>query len=744
MFYRKVNKKPHTKMIVDINSNKHTRSLKGKWRITLIIFVLSASNVVTGQPLSFTSAPASPISNVASQRGFFSKDLNNDGIKDLIIGNAYSTNLYVLIGLGTGQFTNAPGSPITGVNGPIYNVSADFNNDGVQDIASANYGGSNISVFLGTGNGSFNAAAGSPFNSGSLPYCIDAADFNMDGFKDLITCNAGSNNVVLFLGNGTGSFVIASGFPLSASGAPYHVLAGMFNADAFPDFAFVNGNGNNMNVYLGNGSGSFTQATGSPYSTGGGSQPRTLTSGDLNNDGATDLVITNLSSNDLVILLGSASGTFTPAASSPIAVGFGPYQSAIADFNSDGNADIVTSVYMGNAMSVRYGNGNGGFTTPSGSPFSSPGSPQPVVTADFNGDNKPDLAIGDWYGTNINILINNITTCSVNASFNAITTGSVVNFTSTTSGTTSSSSYTWNFGDNSALGSGAFASHTYTASGTYIVALQVSNSITGCTSIVTKIISICLLNTAFNFTLMNAGNVAFTSGSTGTVQNSSYTWNFGHGSATAQGASASYTYPSGIYIVTLTVSNNAVPPCVNTSTQTIRVCNFAISFSYTVTAGGVVNFSGTSTGGSGTTYSWNFGNGAGSQSGLITSSTYTNAGIYTVTLTAIDPVVTDCNRTFTTNVVIPAKPTGINELTGEEIVGLFPNPASDEIVLIAPEISGVYSVIFYNSVSQSEIDVSMVSPGTMISTRQFATGIYFYRILDNQKTLFTGKLLLIR
>ena len=79
-------------------------------------------------------------------------------------------------------------------------VVGDFNGDGVPDLATANYNGNNVTVLLGNGAGGFTPAMGSPFPSGTSPTSLVVGDFNGDGVQDLATANYGSNNVTVLLG----------------------------------------------------------------------------------------------------------------------------------------------------------------------------------------------------------------------------------------------------------------------------------------------------------------------------------------------------------------------------------------------------------------------------------------------------------------------------------------------------------------------------------------------------------------
>jgi len=86
----------------------------------------------------------------------------------------------------------------------------DFNGDGKNDLAVANNGSNNVSILLGSGDGSFGSATNFP--AGTNPRAIVVADFNGDGKADLAVVNGGSNDVSLLLGTGTGSFGAATNF----------------------------------------------------------------------------------------------------------------------------------------------------------------------------------------------------------------------------------------------------------------------------------------------------------------------------------------------------------------------------------------------------------------------------------------------------------------------------------------------------------------------------------------------------
>ena len=100
------------------------------------------------------------------------------------------------MGNGAGSFATAV-NYVTGSDCHAV-IVADFDNDGLKDLATANYGTSNISVLLGNGNGTFGASYYYPAGINTL--AINTADFNNDGQLDIVATNLGSSDVSVFLG----------------------------------------------------------------------------------------------------------------------------------------------------------------------------------------------------------------------------------------------------------------------------------------------------------------------------------------------------------------------------------------------------------------------------------------------------------------------------------------------------------------------------------------------------------------
>ena len=356
---------------------------------------------------------SSTVSVVTATNAIALVDVNGDGILDLVTTNYGSNNVSVLLGNGNGTFTAASGSPLaSGGTGPDALAVADVNNDGRPDLVSGNFTSNNVSVLLGNGNGTFTPASGSPVASGGTgPDSVGVLDVNGDGKPDIIVANSTSNNVSVLLGNGTGTFTVAAGSPVASGGtSPSALVVADVTRDARPDIIVANAGSNTVSVLVGSGSGSFTPTSSSPLGS-GGSNPAVVAVGDVNGDGIPDLVVGNYNSQNVSILLGNGAGGFT-LFGSPINTngGAGPYSIVLADVNGDGKLDILVGNYSNNNVSVLLGNGNGTFQTPivvnTGGATSAD-----IAVGDLNGDGKPDLVVGTSNAnsgtTNVSVLLGN-------------------------------------------------------------------------------------------------------------------------------------------------------------------------------------------------------------------------------------------------------------------------------------------------------------------------------------------------
>ena len=140
--------------------------------------------------------------NVSSRHDVVAKDVNGDGKLDLLIANnnAADGSVGVFIGNGDGTF-NAQVCYAATVGGMVV---GDVNNDGVQDIVFGTGGA--LYTLLGNNNGTFKAAT-SQAGAQASSY-IAMSDFNGDGIQDIATI-ASASGIAVFRGVGDGTFAKA-------------------------------------------------------------------------------------------------------------------------------------------------------------------------------------------------------------------------------------------------------------------------------------------------------------------------------------------------------------------------------------------------------------------------------------------------------------------------------------------------------------------------------------------------------
>jgi hypothetical protein len=315
-----------------------------------------------------------------------------------------------------GQFTPALRSPFKVGSHPWSMVVGDLNGDGILDLAIANWGDDHVSVLIGNGLGGFTTSPTSPFKVGSHPRAMAVGDFNGDGNPDLAIGNEHSNNITVLLGNPKGHFSEAPGSPFKTGARdnfllgpwPISLALGDFNADSKLDLAVTNPKDDNVSILLGNGQGWFNAAPGSPFKT--GSSPWSVAAGDFNKDDKLDLAIANWGDNHVTVLIGNGLGGFSASSNSPFKVGSHPSSVVVGDCNGDGRLDLITANAKDNNLSILLGNGSGSFTASLGSPVPKWASlnpfvgqwPNSVAVGDLNGDDKLDLAFAN-YSNNVTI-----------------------------------------------------------------------------------------------------------------------------------------------------------------------------------------------------------------------------------------------------------------------------------------------------------------------------------------------------
>jgi subtilisin-like proprotein convertase family protein len=350
---------------------------------TSLVTILLGNGDGTFQQRRRFAAGESPDAVVAT-------DLDNDGRVDLVVANGGSGDITVLLGNGDGSFR--PGQSLPAGLFPFAVAVADLNGDGRPDLAAANAGSGDVSVLLGNGDGTFQQQQRYAAGLGSTG--LDIADTNGDGIRDIVVANR-AGNVTVLRGKGDGTFQTAQSLP--AGLGTRAVVAADLNGDGRTDLVALNGDSDDLSLFLGQPDGNF----GPEQRLATGRFPRIIQIADLNRDGRADLVIADGDDSDVSVLLGNGDGTFQPL--QHFAAGDLTASLALADFDGDGFLDVITANAFSFDASVLLGNGDGTFQPQKR--FFAGLYPVSVAVADLNSDGLPDPVLADAIG-GVTLLLN--------------------------------------------------------------------------------------------------------------------------------------------------------------------------------------------------------------------------------------------------------------------------------------------------------------------------------------------------
>jgi len=337
-----------------------------------------------------------PVNYSVADMGYISRaslvigDLNEDGDPDLAVMawfvNEPRGDIWVLLNNGDGTFVVGEHDQVPFCAEKMLIV--DLDGDGHHDLAvvHSDCGASGqdgwLSILYGRGDGTFEKAI-----LHDLVYevlSLAAGDFNGDGAEDLVLVEFQNDAIMVLLGNGDGTFQAGVEYPVGDS--PYDVASGDLDADGWLDLAVANRASDTVSVLMGLGDGSFQAAE----HFGVAEEPFSVEISDIDNDLVPELVTTSFRGDggDVSVLIGEGDGTFEEAM--PVETGERPdFGAAVADFDGDGNPDIVAE--NGQGLSVVLGHGDGTFAV-APSTNSYPGYFWGDA-GDVNADGNPDIVL---------------------------------------------------------------------------------------------------------------------------------------------------------------------------------------------------------------------------------------------------------------------------------------------------------------------------------------------------------------
>ena len=317
------------------------------------------------------------------------EDIDGNQTIDLVTANYKGSNISVLMGDGAGSFKAAVNYAAgTGTEGVSI---GDVNNDGKKDIAYASITSGTIGLWLGGQGGVFQVGASMAPVNAAQPADVAVADFNADGKADYAVADINNGQIVLVAGDGAAGFGQVRTIVLTS---PSVILAADLNGDARWDL--VAGEGASSDVATAINSGNWTfQSPVVSIATGVVSG---MTSGDFDHDGKLDVAIGGKVAG---VFMGLGNGKFKPVSAVPAV---NTNRVAAGDLDGDGKQDLAFGNPAFNTVDVLLGNGDGTFQQIQ--PFGVGMNPSGIVIADFNGDGKPDIAVCGNSSNDVSVLLN--------------------------------------------------------------------------------------------------------------------------------------------------------------------------------------------------------------------------------------------------------------------------------------------------------------------------------------------------
>lgn len=259
-------------------------------------------------------------------------DLNSDGRGDFLVSNIGLRQVHTFLAASDGGFGMASVRAVANLGGAF--AVADLNRSGGLDVAAALDGTNGWSVLLGDGSGGLAAGQGVP-NSRALSSLV-SGDFNGDGTVDLATIATGESSVYVYYNRDNSSQTyMRQEYPLATGQYAYGITSGDFDCDGRLDLAIGTTGNNRIALLFGNGQGGFPALA----SLSTAAEPRELVAGDIDGDGATDIVFFD-QYGDLYVV--SSRGTRSLSVPPQRISGASATASLqIADVNKDGKADLA-------------------------------------------------------------------------------------------------------------------------------------------------------------------------------------------------------------------------------------------------------------------------------------------------------------------------------------------------------------------------------------------------------------------
>ncbi len=261
--------------------------------------------------------------------------------------------------------------------------AGDLNGDGWHDFSVPNERSDDVRVFLNDGTGNYDQDFDIyPVPPNSRPSTNQGADFDGDGLMDFVVGNSYSNTISVFIGDGLGAFFPSVTYPADESVRGLGVLD--LDGDGDPDIVTTNRNGSNITILPNSGGGTF--GTRIPIEV-GGVKENACAIADINEDGILDAFVGTYESEEILVLLGDGHGGLIPTSS--VSCEGAAWMVFAGDVNGDGHVDVVSANAYTDEAAVLFGDGEGNLSAPVLHPVI--GFPLDINLGDLDGDGDLDL-----------------------------------------------------------------------------------------------------------------------------------------------------------------------------------------------------------------------------------------------------------------------------------------------------------------------------------------------------------------